>query len=75
MKLRHRVVEFSGSETYDALRAELDRLGARYRISHMGTVNGVHHWSLEWILFETDPLYPSLGVSTPEPRFTGAGSS
>lgn len=58
MKLRHRVVEFSGSETYHALKAELDWAGARYRISHMGTVHGIQHWSLEWILFETDPLYP-----------------
>lgn len=58
MQLRHRVVEFSGSEAYGALQAELDGLGARYRISHMGTVHGIKHWSLEWILFETEPLYP-----------------
>ena len=58
MQFRHRVVEFSGSEAYDALKAELDRIGARYRISRTGTVHGVEHWSLEWIVFENDPLYP-----------------
>lgn len=58
MQIRHRIVEFSGSDQYDVLKAELDRLGARYRISRTGVVHGVESWALECIVLETDPLYP-----------------
>ncbi|MFO7696922.1 MAG: hypothetical protein R6X16_07160 [Anaerolineae bacterium] len=64
MQIRHRIVEFSRSDEYDALKAELDRLGARYRISRTGVVQGVESWALEWIVLETDPLYPQYAELT-----------
>lgn len=64
MQIRHRIVEFSGNDEYDVLKAELDRIGACYRVSRTGVVRGVESWALEWAVLETDPLYPQYAKLT-----------
>jgi hypothetical protein len=60
MELRHRILEFSGSEKYNALKSELDKLGVKYGIELLGSINGIEHTSIEFWISNDDPLFPVI---------------
>ncbi|GEM_PF-1978984 len=60
MELRHRILEFSGSKEYETLKAELDKLGVRYKVTSFGSIGGVEKTSIEYFITEDDPHYPLI---------------
>jgi hypothetical protein len=60
MEMRHRILEFSNGPQYGILKAELDKIGARYQIKVLGSVGGVETRSIEFTVGENDPLYPRI---------------
>jgi hypothetical protein len=60
MELKHRILELSGNEKYDFLKSELERLGVKYQIQTLGRIGTVEKTSLEYIIANDDPLYPTI---------------
>jgi hypothetical protein len=60
MEIRHRILAFSGSAEYGIMKAELERIGAKYEIHVLGSIGGVEHTSLEFTVAKGDPLYPQV---------------
>lgn len=58
MGIRHRFFQLNNSPKYELLRKELDGLGATYKVETLGSVGGMEHRSIEFIISETDPLFP-----------------
>jgi hypothetical protein len=60
MEVRHRILQFNNSPKYEQLRKELDRLGWPYEITILGSSGDEPFSSIECLISENDPLFPTI---------------